>query len=69
MKQESFTCDVCGARKGEANHWYKIRSLEGFHVYRWDFFGEGASDYDDELIHCCGEKCVMKSLSDFMGKK
>ncbi len=63
-----YKCDVCGAVKGEANHWYKMRVLDALHIYRWDFGGEGGSDLSGQRLHLCGQACVLKKVNEFMGK-
>ncbi len=65
MKQESFTCDVCGTVKGPANHWW----LFGIEGGRFAVFGPWDSRISDSELHICGEACATKKLSEFMGRK
>jgi hypothetical protein len=44
MRQILYTCDVCGAEKKEANHWFIIFShYPGTRLYKWS-----AADPTDE---------------------
>lgn len=64
-----YKCDGCGTLKGETNHWYKVRIKEAFHIYRWNFGGEGSEDLSAQMLHLCGSACVTKAVSEFMGAK
>ena len=67
MKSESFTYDVCGTKKQTTNHWFKVRVGEALHIYRWDFFGEGADYGFIPIQHVCGSDCATKVLNKFLG--
>lgn len=63
-----IACDVCGIVKGQANHWYysfDTTIATGFMVYRWDTEAENRNR--PELVHLCGQVCVGKKLSEWMG--
>jgi hypothetical protein len=63
VRKEIFTCDVCGAEKKEANHWWMAQiSSRQFLLWPWD---TGARDKG--ILHLCGEACVLKRLSEFLG--
>jgi hypothetical protein len=58
----SFTCDVCGATKGEANHWWMLSLAEcpcddidqvpqRFSVIPWSV----EQSRDGEMRHLCGK--------------
>ena len=64
---KQYVCDVCGAVKGETNHWYQIRRLEALHLYRWDFGGECREELSGERLHLCGQACVIRKITEFMG--
>ncbi len=65
MKQESFTCDVCGAVKGRTNHWWKMDDdYPTLQIVPWNIEPEG-----ERFLHICGEACATKKLSEFMGRK
>jgi hypothetical protein len=69
----SFTCDVCGATKGEANHWWMLSFAEcacddidqvpqRFSVMPWSV----EQSRDGEMRHLCGKGCAMQALERFM---
>lgn len=67
-RTETYTCDVCGAVKGEVNHWWRIRIVDSFHLYAWDT--EVPEPYPDEVIyHLCGQQCVIAKVNEFMSRK
>jgi hypothetical protein len=67
MQQTVFTCDGCGAQKKEANHWFFATSVGGiFRLSAWN--SSGIEDSGDES-HYCGEKCVLKAVSEFLGSQ
>ena len=68
-KLTSWTCDVCGVQKQEANHW-------------WTYHSRGSGDHSSvpiiriwnwgdcnipEIGHLCGEQCVLKKVAEIMG--
>jgi hypothetical protein len=60
MKIENYKCDVCGATKGEANHWWVIAITQHeFYLYGWH--KNTRPDF-----HVCGQACASKKLSEFM---
>ncbi len=64
-KIESYVCDVCGAIRGEANHWWQMRIENACCLYRWDFCGE--LDLPDAPLYLCGQSCVQRKVAEFMG--
>jgi hypothetical protein len=69
----SFTCDICGKKKGEANHWWMVAlgSVpcfdEGqpglrFTLLPWN----AAESRNNEMYHLCGQGCAMKAMERFM---
>lgn len=69
----SFSCDMCGQKKGEANHWW-MAVLEKQSCYE-----EGQPDHgflllpwnreqcrSGELVHLCGQNCAMQAMERFM---
>jgi hypothetical protein len=56
----TYTCDNCGAVKGETNHWFAIHQMStgflGFSIMAFANSGLGA-------WHLCGEACVMAKVS------
>ncbi len=63
-----YTCDVCGAEKREANHWWLcVVNEDGFQLAPW-----GSTWYDSKQRpkvtpqHICGQDCATRKLSEFM---
>lgn len=72
----SFTCDVCGATKGEANHWWMMSYADcpcdeedqlpqRFSVLPWN----AEQSRNPEMRHLCGKGCAMQALERFMTPK
>ena len=69
----SFTCDICGKTKGEANHWWMAslgprsayaedeRALR-FTLMRW----HAAECRSADIYHLCGQGCAMQAAERFM---
>lgn len=69
----SFTCDICGKKKGEANHWWMIlladapchdegQPSQGFTLLPWN----AAECRTGNVHHLCGQGCAMKAMVRFM---
>ena len=58
------TCDGCGAEKKSENHWWVI--TPGALVFTIRIFDGQAPDGDFVL---CGEPCVHKKTSEWMGAR
>jgi hypothetical protein len=69
----SFTCDICGKKKGEANHWWMVllgdvpcydEGQPGlrFTLLPWNL----AESRNPEMYHLCGQGCAMKAMERFM---
>ncbi len=73
MRQETFTCDICGAVKETTNHWWKLgidRATENKQLAILPFNDDWEpEDYWEERFDLCGESCVLKQVSEFMGRK
>jgi hypothetical protein len=72
----SFTCDVCGKTKGEANHWWMLSHADcacdeedqvpqRFSVTPWS----AEQSRNPEMRHLCGKGCAMQALERFMTQK
>ena len=72
----SFSCDVCGTTKGEANHWWMLSLAEcpcddveqvpqRFSIMPWSV----EQSRDGEMRHLCGKGCAMQALERFMTPK
>ena len=70
---ESFTCDICGKPKLEANHWWMVtlgdvlcfedgQPSRHFSIVPWN----SAESRNPKMRHICGEGCAMKALERFM---
>jgi hypothetical protein len=63
MIRHTISCDLCGAQKREANHWFIAYQESGeLHVSNWaspHLFRPGTK-------HLCGENCLHKLLSTFL---
>jgi hypothetical protein len=68
----SFTCDICGKTKGEANHWWMAslgplpcfeddRNLR-FTLMRWNM----NESRNPEIYHLCGQGCAMQAAERYM---
>jgi radical SAM protein with 4Fe4S-binding SPASM domain len=69
----SFTCDICGKTKGEANHWWMAslgphsayeedeRALR-FTLMRW----HSSECRTPDIYHLCGQGCAMQAAERFM---
>jgi hypothetical protein len=62
----SFTCDICGKKKGEANHWWMLSHADQvpqrFSVMPWN----AEDSRNPEMRHLCGKGCAMQALERFM---
>ena len=77
-KIETYQCDVCGATKGEANHWWSLLVDEKAGVFAMQPFVPSATGGGPTItisavncavlqaLHCCGQDCVLKKLSEVM---
>jgi hypothetical protein len=72
----SFTCDICGKTKGEANHWWMLSYADcacdeddqvpqRFSVLPWS----AGQSRNPEMRHLCGKGCAMQALDRFMTPK
>jgi hypothetical protein len=70
-KTEKYTCDVCGAERLEANHWFvgalskRISTVLPLHFtfYVW---ATGRNVQEAKLFHLCGQDCAHKLLDQFL---
>ncbi len=71
----TFSCDICGKSKGEANHWWMAMlvppplengttgSPEGrFTLMRWSRSGS----QNESMYHLCGQGCALQAMERFM---
>lgn len=64
-----YKCDNCGREKQQSNHWFAVRIGEAFHIYHWEFFGEGRDDDSIPHKHVCGQSCLLALLQPFLDRR
>lgn len=64
----TYRCDICHKSKQQSNKWFKVRMGEAFHIYYWDFSGEGSEDTSIEYKHVCGQQCLLALLQPFLDR-
>lgn len=68
-KVSSYKCDGfgCGKDKGEANHWWVLWvDLGQLHLERLEHV-EARGPLTPRMEILCGQECVSKKVSEFMG--
>jgi hypothetical protein len=63
----AYTCDVCGAERKEANHWFVACQTHAgldFHTWGWALREEMLNE--ERLMHLCGRLCAHKKLDQFL---
>jgi hypothetical protein len=69
----SFTCDVCGRKKLESNHWWMLtlgdvpcfeegQPRQRFTLMPWNKAESG----NPQFFHLCGQGCAMQAMERFM---
>ena len=70
MQVNTYKCDVCGALKKEANHWFMAATgMTGdarFIVVPW---GSSLPGSADDHSHLCGMGCVVKAMQSEMTRE
>ncbi len=62
MKIDSYKCDVCGAIKGENNHWFRIDTgPSGLVLNAW-----GVMQPTESSVDLCSDQCVTKVVQKFL---
>lgn len=69
----SYSCDICGQKKGEASHWWMV-VLEDQHCHEDGQTGKGFIllpwNRDEcrsgQYYHLCGQNCAMQAMERFM---
>ena len=72
----SFTCDICGKSKGEANHWWmaalgSVPCFEddgkGIRDQRFTLMRWSRSDSQNpDMYHLCGQGCALQAMERYM---
>jgi hypothetical protein len=69
----AFTCDICGKKKAEANHWWMValgdvpcfeqdQPHQRFTLMPWN----PAESRNPDMYHLCGQQCATQALTRFM---
>lgn len=59
MKLEGIACDICGARQGAKDDWWKLTTKNGFYLFKNDVnFGERKD--------ICSAMCATRALQEFI---
>lgn len=61
---KTYVCDVCGAQRKEANHWFLLdTTTKTMVITKWD-------DKLAETVDChlCGEGCLYAKVSEVVGE-
>jgi hypothetical protein len=62
--QQSFTCDICGVSKKEANHWFLAFEDKGtLKLSAWTMLSRKR-----RMKHLCGQGCVHRFIDDFLAR-
>lgn len=62
---KTWRCDVCGAEKRSANHWYMVdTTTKTMVIAKWD--SETAPDME---FHLCGEGCLSAKVAEVIGEQ
>lgn len=58
------TCDNCGTKKGDGNHWFRVfpDGYKEFAIFPWRC--KGASDKDQK--HACSDACVIQFTQQWL---
>lgn len=70
-KVESYVCDVCGAVKGEKNHWFRMVIDEDTGLWMKEWSGtmfDNKGNFAPHL-HLCSDECVTRKVQQFLSEK
>jgi hypothetical protein len=68
--QKSYTCDACGKKKAETNHWFIAEQTSvGLHIHTWEWAVRECQLDEDDTNHLCGQGCVHKFVDGFLAEK
>lgn len=73
MREDRFTCDVCGKTRGEGNHWLMRKpepSLESVVIPASPAFTTWMSLYENDPTwgHLCSRECALKLIERWLEK-
>jgi len=61
MIREAISCDVCGAEKKVANHWFKVRETKAGLI-----FAPASSKVGEDV---CGQVCAHRMLDEWLSSQ
>jgi adenine-specific DNA methylase len=62
---EQITCDGCGKKKGDVNHWWLMeKTANEFRIYRWN--EQTTKGLIRRAKHLCGQECVIKAVNEYL---
>jgi hypothetical protein len=68
-QQTIFTCDRCGAPKGDANHWFRVIHVVNGVAKPTLWVGEWSANLiagtHDRMRHICGASCLSKEVQEY----
>jgi hypothetical protein len=59
-----FTCDRCGAVRGNANHWFSVLRKPGLIQI---FYSQAPLEVPD-AVHLCGERCLQVRIAELIAQ-
>jgi hypothetical protein len=63
----TYNCDVCGAQRKEANHWFAAAiSPIGMTIYTWASAVQDGRLDRNFIRYLCGQSCAHKLLDQFL---
>ena len=67
MQVDTYKCDVCGALKKEANHWFiATTGMVGYARFIIVPWGGSLPGSADDFLHLCGMGCAIKAMQSEM---
>jgi len=61
-----YSCDQCGAEQAQTNHWF-VAYIEGQRLTLQPLHGNEAGRAGAKRFDLCGEACVVRKVSEFLG--
>lgn len=75
MRKDTFTCDVCGVERKDANHWFVLSFRNDGHVEGVEvgisvliYYWTDKTAKLPNVRHACGQQCVLKHINEFLSK-
>jgi hypothetical protein len=66
MEKVMTTCDQCGARKPDLNHWFNVST--NFPAVQLVLETEDAADIARPARHICGTDCLIKEVEEWAAR-